>query len=1185
MPRQLFIVFPLLFLIVAIVYDANANENTATGAETQTEAEKLENEYDEDDLGGADYAVEEIIFGSPQDIEDMTNQALKEFAYKIRKEEGLKGPGGYGTICSKDEHCEEHEKCTKNGRCRPKNSTIPDSCRYGLSTCVHAEDSPMRKLADKVIEKRASIKPKALGDAMHAALLPPPAQNLLSLAPPEQLRPEGYTDKDLQASPVTDQNELSRSMAAYVDSVALVDDIAKGALTGAGALPQDTKQWLAYAAVGKKRVMRRPFRNFWDPQDRTYRIAQDQAEKRAMVNASKILEKRQFPNADDHELMEWFLKYGGKLIYAKPGGTPKGTRKLVAEEDIMADDLVLEVPLKITMNQLTVRNIKAGHTGRYLGEYIGGLFSKNQEWGLAAMLLYELDKGNHSKWWPMIKTFDMHMLTAKTIKELEGTYTQNRIRELEDDAENMHKFFEKVVGQKDHMGEVTEKWSTRKKLRWALWVARRHSVYVTKVTTGARIKAFVPFANYLTHKRGSGGTSIVTLNNYIKIGVGEHGAGNELFFDHGPYSDSDTMIRYHKVDERERNPYDKMIVGLPGARGSDGDDIFWEWTNMKEWRRAMKLPPKQSDLWRLADKLHLYGEEWDEEEQKKIAGMNINVKGLPLPLEQASVEEQLMLLGYAKTEEEAQLIAYGTKVKKKDQDKKPQLYSALDPEEDERAKKAVEEMSDAMVQLQEAVAAAHTDPSVLKVINQTRDFFLYGIQPERGLDAVDKLMTRKRTLIENCGNMTGHYIYYGGVSTELLCALRIHIMNETETNEMCPMQDGAFWAEEKKCDGGVGDFEGFNWTLPISVFNENKTIDALQNTVRTLQERYKTTIEEDENLLQLSLMSDIQRSVITVRKREKELLQSVMEYLDDRRDNLESLPHQIEALQEAERERKRKEKEHEEWKLRVAEEEKKPKVVVSFPIDLGKGNKPNFTVNEGEELEQVATLFAQTHGLTDAGLKSVIKSAKKRVAKQPTLMFFTKIVLSEGLAAGIRVFEGENITEVVERFCALHGLTKTQTNMTVHSVRKKYEKRVNRTVLLSFPVTVPDGRSIQIDIRQGEQHDLVTHFQDLGLCMKLNIDTMQIANVAFQRLKNVLVQIPIALPQRRPLSLNVRQGDDPKELVESFCELYGIPEENVPAILTPVLRGLYPEAIVVPFDPNKNYTTADVNAALGAASK
>ena len=79
-----------------------------------------------------------------------------------------------------------------------------------------------------------------------------------------------------------------------------------------------------------------------------------------------------------------------------------------------------------------------------------------------------------------------------------------------------------------------------------------------------------------------------------------------------------------------------------------------------------------------------------------------------------------MLLGYAKTEEEAALIAYGGKKKMRDKNKVPQLYTALDPEEDERAMKAVEEMSDAMMQLQEAVAAAHTDPSILKVINQTR---------------------------------------------------------------------------------------------------------------------------------------------------------------------------------------------------------------------------------------------------------------------------------------------------------------------------------------------------------------------------------------------------------------------------------------------------------------------------------
>ena len=76
-------------------------------------------------------------------------------------------------------------------------------------------------------------------------------------------------------------------MAAYVDSVALVDKIAEGAITSSGALPLNKKDWLEWADKGKTRKMRRPFRNFWDPQDRTYRIAQDEGERRAMINATK----------------------------------------------------------------------------------------------------------------------------------------------------------------------------------------------------------------------------------------------------------------------------------------------------------------------------------------------------------------------------------------------------------------------------------------------------------------------------------------------------------------------------------------------------------------------------------------------------------------------------------------------------------------------------------------------------------------------------------------------------------------------------------------------------------------------------------------------------------------------------------------------------------------------------------
>ena len=45
----------------------------------------------------------------------------------------------------------------------------------------------------------------------------------------------------------------------------------------------------------------------------------------------------------------------------------------------------------------------------------------------------------------------------------------------------------------------------------------------------------------------------------------------------------------------------------------------------------MKYPPSQSDLWRIANKLHLYGEEWDEDEQKAISNSNRILSGLPMP--------------------------------------------------------------------------------------------------------------------------------------------------------------------------------------------------------------------------------------------------------------------------------------------------------------------------------------------------------------------------------------------------------------------------------------------------------------------------------------------------------------------------------------------------------------------------
>ena len=61
-----------------------------------------------------------------------------------------------------------------------------------------------------------------------------------------------------------------------------------------------------------------------------------------------------------------------------------------------------------------------------------------------------------------------------------------------------------------------------------------------------------------------------------------------------------------------RNPHNKITIALPGSKGVEVEDVFFEWTVMKTWRRAMKMPPKQSDLFRIANKLQLFGTSWGE---------------------------------------------------------------------------------------------------------------------------------------------------------------------------------------------------------------------------------------------------------------------------------------------------------------------------------------------------------------------------------------------------------------------------------------------------------------------------------------------------------------------------------------------------------------------------------------------
>jgi hypothetical protein len=195
-------------------------------------------------------------------------------------------------------------------------------------------------------------------------------------------------------------------------------------------------------------------------------------------------------------------------------------------------------------------------------------------------------------------------------------------------------------------------------------------------------------------------------------------------------------------------------------------------------------------------------------------------------------------------------------------------------------------MADAALQLQEAIAAGHSDPAVLTVIAQTAAFFSNGSAPVKGLDEIDRLLMRKRHMLKMCGPAESHRIDAYSFSDALLCAVRVTVMNESDVDVLCPRATGPW--HDHNCDSVPGGGR-FDPARAVSPQNERAMIAALRGSVQALLDEAPTTVEEDEALLALSSLQPALRSAITLRLREKQLLQRALKNTDDLETELERL--------------------------------------------------------------------------------------------------------------------------------------------------------------------------------------------------------------------------------------------------------------------------------------------------------
>lgn len=155
----------------------------------------------------------------------------------------------------------------------------------------------------------------------------------------------------------------------------------------------------------------------------------------------------------------------------------------------------------------------------------------------------------------------------------------------------------------------------------------------------------------------------------------DYSAENIIAIHPGDINDAEFFMRYLTVPE-DANPNNAIKLNLPGtlprgnlhllclkdpkaARRNDkckggefrSGSVFWQSETLTKWRKEMNLPPRMSQLMHAANKLHLFGD--DKEEQKKMSAANSLTAGLPLSLDEMSAEEQLLLMGLAQSNEEA----------------------------------------------------------------------------------------------------------------------------------------------------------------------------------------------------------------------------------------------------------------------------------------------------------------------------------------------------------------------------------------------------------------------------------------------------------------------------------------------------------------------------------------------------
>ena len=568
----------------------------------------------------------------------------------------------------------------------------------------------------------------------------------------------------------------------------------------------------------------------------------------------------------------------------------------------------------------------------------------------------------------------------------------------------------------------------------------------------------------------------------------------------------------------------------------------------------MNLPPRMSELQMWASRLHIFGD--DLEEQKRISSANAIAAGLPVSTDVMPAEEQLMLLGLAQDNEQAALMISGNRERVA-----PQLYSAPDPSEDPEAQKAMEHLATLALQVQNVIVNGNLGLNATKlVINQTREFFQHGIMPAPGLDPLDDFLLKKIGMILHCGYSNNMKIRHFNITDELFCAMRVHLMNETEVHTFCPA-DARIWNDN--CQ----DVEFMNFTA-ISYENEMNVVKALRTSIGGLLNAYPTTLEQDHEALRDLSLGTIMREAVKVRLREKEMIISSLAFLDDYEQAVVngSVPFQLLLKMKEREESDRREAAHRRFMEEVRARALVKNPISTVEVDLGDGNKANLTLLEGDDVTATVTTFCRNKSVDLSNVPNLEKALRSRVVSPVPLLLMLGVVVPTGDRRILGIPEGTNATLETHVFCAQNSISTTaECDALYERVKQRLEGlSFNRRILLVLPVEAPDARKLRLVIREGEQHDLPQFVSDFFEFYRMPQQSVAVViNEVAKRLPAAALQIPVGLGSKRKVVARFAESENITAVAEGFANFFEIDDGTKLQILRIARSGMAPGTFMI----------------------